>query len=52
MKKILVLSLFLLTLSFISCTADPLPGSENQKLSMTDEIGPQDAQIPLPPPKP
>lgn len=52
MKKSIFLSLFVLALTFFSCTADSLPQASTTNNATAGDIGGQNGQIPVNPPKP
>ncbi len=52
MKKSIFLSLFVLALTFFSCTADSLPQVSTTNNATAGDIGGQNGQIPVNPPKP
>jgi hypothetical protein len=51
MKKIFILSVFTLAFSLLSCTTDSLPKT-SQANQTAGDIGGQNGQIPVNPPKP
>jgi hypothetical protein len=50
MKKIIILSLFILAGSLLSCTADSVAQDKNQQVNTASAIGPGDEPIAIKPP--